>query len=184
MVSSFLRFTRTISRRKARQRLEEAALVKVLMVCRANICSSPMAEGAFQHLLDGSGLNEMIFVDSAGTHTQQNGIPADQRGVRVAGRRGISLAEIRSRRLETRDLDRFDYILAMDRDNQEDLLELCEASTQREKIHLLMSFAPEGAEPEVPDPYFGALTGFERVMDMLEISTQGVLAHIRERYRL
>jgi len=184
MVAKLLRIAQSFTRKSARARLEETALVKVLMVCRANICRSPMAEGAFQHLLEGSGLSERIFVDSAGTHTQQNGVPADQRGQQVARRRGISLARIRSRRLEPRDLDRFDYILAMDRDNQARLLELCETPAQREKIRLLLEYAPGQTESEVPDPYFGALTGFERVMDLIEEGTQGVLLHIRERYRL
>lgn len=184
MVVRILNFIKTLTGKKARDLAQEHALVKVLMVCRANICRSPMAEGALRYLLEGSDLAGRIFVDSAGTHTRQNGLPADQRGQQVAARRGVPLAALRSRRLELGDLDRFDYILAMDRDNQDYLLGLCETAAQREKVHLLMDFAAGSDEREVPDPYFGALSGFERVMDMVQEGTQGLLHHIRSRYRL
>lgn len=184
MVTRLLKLAQRLSRGSERAQREESALVKVLMVCRANICRSPMAEGALEHLLERSGLESMVYVDSAGTHSSQNGVPADQRGQQVAARRGISLKGLRSRRLQREDLDRFDYILAMDQQNHQDLLSLCATPSQREKIHLLLEFSPRDREPEIPDPYFGNLAGFERVMDLLEEGTQGVLAHIRERYRL
>lgn len=35
------------------------------------------------------------------------------------------------------------------------------------------------AADEVPDPYYGGAAGFERVLDLLEDASQGLLEHIQ-----
>lgn len=42
-------------------------MVRVLFVCLGNICRSPMAEAVFRHKVKEAGLEDKIFVDSAGT---------------------------------------------------------------------------------------------------------------------
>jgi len=75
---------------------------------------------------------------------------------------------------------RFDYILAMDNDNHENLLEICPQGHDH-KIKLLLEFAPQRPEREVPDPYFGGAAGFDRVLDMIEEAARGLLANVRKR---
>lgn len=159
-------------------------MVRVLMVCMGNICRSPMAEGAFRRLLEDAQLADKVFVDSAGTHSYHEGASPDKRGQDVARRRGVDLSAIRARRVGPEDVETFDYILAMDEDNYRHLLELCSVPEYREKVQLFMRYAPDLPESEVPDPYYGGLGGFERVMDLVEESAQGLLLHIRERYPL
>jgi protein-tyrosine phosphatase len=158
-------------------------MVRVLFVCMGNICRSPSAQGVLGYLVEQHGLTSQIQIDSAGTHAYHVGEPPDIRATQVAGRRGIDLGRQRARRVTRNDFLEFDYVLAMDRNNYNDLMSLCPPA-QREKLHLFLEFATELAEDEVPDPYYGGVTGFERVLDLIETAAQGLLADIRERHRL
>jgi protein-tyrosine phosphatase len=53
---------------------------------------------------------------------------------------------------------------------------------QERKIGLFLDFAPDITAREVPDPYYGGADGFEKVFDMVEAASQGLLADIRRRY--
>ncbi len=151
----------------------EKPKTSVLFICMGNICRSPTAEGIFRHFVEDAGLIEQIGIDSAGTHAYHTNEPADRRARAAAERRGYSLAEIRARRVQAEDFDRFDYIIAMDRDNQAMLFE--QADTEHhDKIRLFLEFS-SGHEDEVPDPYYGGAAGFERVLDLIEEASRGLL---------
>jgi protein-tyrosine phosphatase len=158
-------------------------MVSVLFVCMGNICRSPTAQGVFGYLVEQHGLKSQIHIDSAGTHAYHVGEPPDARATRAAGRRGIDLGPQRARRVTERDFLDFDYVLAMDRNNYNDLMLLCPPA-HRPKLHLFLEYAAELADDEVPDPYYGGVTGFDRVLDLIEMAANGLLADIRERYRL
>lgn len=147
--------------------------ISILFVCMGNICRSPTAEGVFRHHVHEAGLADDIRVDSAGTHAYHVGDPPDRRATAAAERRGVSLANIRARRVVEKDFAEFDYIIAMDEDNRACLLEQA-PEEYREKVHLLLSFAELG-EQEVPDPYYGGAAGFERVLDLVEDASQALL---------
>lgn len=158
-------------------------MVRVLFVCMGNICRSPTAEGMFGYLVEQHGLTSQIQIDSAGTHAYHVGEPPDPRATQAAGKRGIDLGRQRARRVTDNDFQEFDYVLAMDRDNYNDLVALCPPA-HRVKLHLVLEFASELPEDEVPDPYYGGVTGFERVLDLIETASRGLLADIRKRHRL
>ncbi len=158
---------------------ETSNKVSVLFVCMGNICRSPTAEGVFRHLVAEAGLEERFEIDSAGTHAYHVGEPPDKRALQAAARRGFSLESIRARRVAPEDFERFHHIIAMDQDNLVMLHEQAEAG-QREKIRLLLEFA-SGPETEVPDPYYGGATGFERVLDLVEDASRGLLDMLRTR---
>ncbi len=169
-----------------RKRLEEAkakAMIRVLFVCMGNICRSPVAEGVFRRMLEGVGLTGKIYVDSAGTHSYHTGAPPDTRSQATAMRRGVDLRDIRARKVTVADFADFDYVLAMDRDNLQHLLALCEEPELRRRVQLFMDYAPDLPEREVPDPYYGGPHGFERVMDLIEEAAEGLLRNIRQHYR-
>ena len=88
----------------------------------------------------------------------------------------------RGRRYATlEDFHEFDYVLAMDRENYEYLRSICPHALTY-KIRLFMEFAPDYPNDEVPDPYFGGINGFDRVLDMIEDAAGGLVAEIRRRY--
>ena len=138
-----------------------------------NICRSPTAEGVFRHHAEQSGIVDRLHIDSAGTHAYHTGEPADRRARAAAERRGISLEGIRARRVVVEDFERFDHILAMDEDNLS-RLQAESPDEHRHKLRLFLEFAA-GQEDEVPDPYYGGAAGFERVLDLVEEASRGLL---------
>ncbi len=155
--------------------------VKVLFVCMGNICRSPTAQGVFERLVQSQGLAERILIDSAGTHAYHIGNPPDKRSQAAAKNRGLDLSGQRARKVTVADIEEFDYVLVMDRTNLEDLHDLVAAS-QRERVRLFMTFAEHWNVDEVPDPYYGGDSGFERVLDMVEDAAAGLLDHIRRHH--
>ena len=138
-----------------------------------NICRSPTAEGVFRHHVAEAGLGDRVMIDSAGTHAYHVGEPPDHRAQSAAERRGMSLDGIRARRVSDEDFERFDYILAMDDDNFM-LLKDRSPPEHHSKLRLFLEFA-NASEREVPDPYYGGAAGFERVLDLVEDASRGLL---------
>ncbi|MDJ0776232.1 MAG: low molecular weight protein-tyrosine-phosphatase [Gammaproteobacteria bacterium] len=154
--------------------------VRVLFVCMGNICRSPTAHGIFEALVASHGLQARIQVDSAGTHGYHVGTPPDPRAQATARARGVDLSTQRARRFESRDFLEFDYVIGMDRGNLADMLAL-RPDNPRAEASLMLDFADEVGEMEVPDPYYGD-AGFERVYDLIDSAATGLLSRIRERY--
>jgi len=158
-------------------------MVRVLFVCLGNICRSPTAEGVFRALVESEGLAANIDIDSAGTHAYHVGEGPDPRTQSAAADRGIDLSQLRGRRATDKDIEEFDYVLAMDRDNYANLVRIAPDQFES-RIRLLMDYAPERPEDEVPDPYFGGAGGFDRVLDMIEDAAKGLLADIRRQHNI
>lgn len=155
-------------------------MVKVLFVCTGNICRSPTADGVFRALVAAEGLAGRIEVDSAGTHAYHVGEPPDRRSTEAARKRGYELKDLRARALKKSDFAEFDLLLAMDRGHLDIMRRACPPDLQ-DRLVLFLSFAPQLGLQDVPDPYYGAGDGFERVLDMIEAGSVGLMAHIRER---
>ena len=144
-----------------------------------NICRSPLAQGVFEKVLRREGLEYEVFVDSAGTGAWHVGSPPDERAQKSAGLRGLDLSSQRARRITPEDCDTFDYILTMDEDNYHAVSSLCRGSAV---VRPFLDFAADSPEREVPDPYYGGPDGFERVLDLVEEASEGLLEDIRERH--
>lgn len=154
--------------------------MSVLFICMGNICRSPTAEGVFRKLVLDAGLDNVIEVDSAGTHAYHQGSRPDRRAVEAAARRGFQLDDIRSRPLSAEDFERHDHILAMDRDNLEILLQHA-SDNHRSKLGLFLDFSAMNTGQEVPDPYYGGALGFEKVLDLVEEASRGLLETLQSR---
>lgn len=162
----------------------EAVQTGVLFVCMGNICRSPTAHGVFRARVREAGLHDLIRIDSAGTHGFHVGHPPDRRSAEAARGRGYEIGDLRARQVEEADLARFDYVLAMDSENLRMLEALLPAGQRRAELGLLLDYAAEIADREVPDPYYGAVNGFEAVLDLVEAGSDALLAHIRRRHGL
>jgi protein-tyrosine phosphatase len=157
--------------------------VRILFVCMGNICRSPTAQGVFTSLLQAEGLSEFFEIDSAGTHAYHEGEPPDPRAGYAARKRGIDLGDQRARRIHEDDFEYFDYVVAMDRSNFEDLAGSC-APQHQSKVRLFLDFASELPEIEIPDPYYGGPQGFERVLDLIEHASRAMISELRKQHRL
>jgi protein-tyrosine phosphatase len=151
----------------------------ILFVCMGNICRSPTAEGVFRRRAVAAGLAEMVYVDSAGTHGYHIGEPPDARSQKFAARRGYGLSKQRARQVTAIDFARFDYLLAMDRDNLALLEEACPPQ-YRHRLGLFMRFAKNRDSEVVPDPYYGAGAGFDLVLDYIEDASDGLIGVLQE----
>lgn len=152
-------------------------VVKVLFVCMGNICRSPAAAAVFRDLVERRELSDRIEVDSAGTYGFHVGAIADARASESAGRRGIDLSAHRARCVCGDDFREFDYLLAMDRENYEELLAVSPTGLEN-RVRLLLQFAPHLGADEVPDPYYGGPSGFEHVLDLVQEASAALLDHI------
>jgi len=161
------------------KQLSQKKKIGILFVCMGNICRSPTAQGVFQRLIEQTGLVHTIQIDSAGTHAYHIGNPPDPRAQAVALRRGIDISTQRARRVARSDFEKFDYILAMDQDNLSALRAMCPPEHVY-KLRLFLEFAPELKIGNVPDPYYGGATGFEQVLDLVEIASEGLLRQLRK----
>jgi len=142
-----------------------------------NICRSPTAEGVFRHKVEQANLNDQISIDSAGTHAYHVGNLPDSRSTDAALKRNIDLTNQRARRVSVDDFSAFDYVIAMDESNKDDLLTICPAGYE-DRIHLFLEFGNSN-ESEVPDPYYGQGRGFEVVLNLVEDASEGLLNKLR-----
>lgn len=143
--------------------------MKILMVCLGNICRSPLAEGILQHKV-----GDKHLVTSAGTGDWHVGEKPDRRSVEVALRNGVDIADQRAQHFSPLFFDGFDLIYAMDQTNYDDLMKLTQSDDQRKKVKLFLEDA-FGEAANVPDPYYGSITDFEAVYDLIDRATDQLL---------
>lgn len=139
-----------------------------------------------RHLVYEAGLEDAIFIDSAGTGGWHVGESPDERSVRAAAARGIVM-EGAARQVRTpEDFDEFDLLLAADRSNVRALLGLAPAQEDHNKVRFLREFDPanDGSDLEVPDPYYGGPRGFDEVLDLVDAACRGLLDHCIEQLGL
>jgi protein-tyrosine phosphatase len=156
----------------------------VLFVCMGNICRSPTAHGVMRKLLETQGEGLRIELDSAGTHAWHVNEAPDPRAQQAALARDVDISDLRARAVEVSDFHDFDYVVAMDRDNLNNLDRIRPPNSKAE-VKLMLSFAANTHSDkygeDVPDPYYGGPEGFEDVLDMLEDASRGLLTELRKR---
>ncbi|MEI8596113.1 low molecular weight protein-tyrosine-phosphatase [Photobacterium sp. Hal280] len=149
----------------------------VLFVCMGNICRSPTAEAVLRAKAVEAGVE--VEIDSAGTIGYHQGKRPDSRARAAGEARGYSFEGIRARQIAAGDFDKFDLILVADRQNLSDLTAICPAE-YLSKLSLLLNFAEEAEEDEVPDPYYGGEAGFEHVLDLIEAAADRIVAGMKK----
>ena len=137
-----------------------------------------MAQTVARQLIANAGLAKQCRVDSAGTHAHHAGERPDPRAEDVLLRRGYAPGRLRTRKVTAQDFQKFDLILAMDSSNLTELRRLCPPE-HAGKLKLLMDFAQDAQETDIPDPYYGNIQGFERVLNLCETSVKGLVSHLQ-----
>lgn len=151
---------------------------RLCFVCLGNICRSPTAEGVMQHEVNHQGLGSFFEIDSAGTAAYHVGEPANSKSRKVAEEYGVKLLST-ARKFESSDLDYFDLVLAMDRQNYHNIKHLANGEAHHSKIYMLRDFDPHPDEDEVPDPYFGGINGFYHVFEVVQRSCRSLLDQLK-----
>jgi protein-tyrosine phosphatase len=157
---------------------ENSMVHSVLFVCMGNICRSPSAEGFFRAHAEQAGLLDCLRIDSAGTHGYHVGHPPDSRAIAEAAAFNIDISGLRARQVQASDFHEFDHIVAMDTDNLRILQRLLPGGAPA-RLSLMMAFARDLDESEVPDPYYGNQGDFTYMCQLLDAATRGLLQHIQ-----
>lgn len=157
--------------------------LNILFVCMGNICRSPTAEGVFNHLVNTHGLEDVIRVDSAGTHAYHEGERPDPRACASARQKGYDISYAKARKVSSGDFEDFTYILPMDNANMS-FLQVKSPLIHRDKIELFLNYHPHMKGEEVPDPYYKDSDLFDGVFAMIEEGCWNLLKAMRKRHRL
>lgn len=156
--------------------------IGVVFVCLGNICRSPTAEAVFARDVAAAGLAHLFETDSAGTGDWHAGELAHPPTRALAESRGVTISH-RARQIRPTDFERFEHVIVMDRQNLKNVLALAKTDAHRQRVRLFRAFEAD-AEPEaeVPDPYYSG--EFDRVFDICEAASRGLLAHLRKHHDL
>ncbi|HCG5952019.1 TPA: low molecular weight phosphotyrosine protein phosphatase [Vibrio parahaemolyticus] len=144
---------------------------RILVVCMGNICRSPTGEAVLRAKAKELGVD--VDIDSAGTIGYHTGNTPDSRAMAAGKQRGYSFKGMRARQVSVQDFEDFDLVLAADKANLADLLDICPAE-HRHKVSLFLSHSSSSYD-EIPDPYYGGDDGFELVLDLIEEASVAVL---------
>lgn len=154
-------------------------MIKVLFVCTGNICRSPIAQGLFTQYVQEASLEEYFVIDSVGTHAWCAGNAPEPFAQAAVQSRGIDISHLRARKISSHDYDYFDHILTADRSNNIHMSAEC-GDRNRDKIQLLMKYAPDFGIDDIPDPYGDGMQGFLDIMDMIDQACIRLLQVLRE----
>jgi len=144
---------------------------RVLFVCLGNICRSPLAEIIVRAAAGKRGLKHYHFA-SAGTGNWHIGGSADPRSVAKAAEYGLDLSPHKARQVTRRNCLDWDWLVAMDSENRNDLLRM---GVPESRLLMMRQFEHGQDAPDVPDPYYGGPDGFEHAYQMLAENAERLL---------
>lgn len=149
-------------------------MTKILMVCLGNICRSPLAHGILQSKLD----DDNFYTDSAGTASYHIGEQPDYRSIKVAKLKGIDISQQKARQFKATDFDTFDIIYAMDQSNYSNIIGLARSNDDIDKVKLFLDENLNVQNKNVPDPYYGDMTDFEFVFDLIDKTCETIVKQL------
>ena len=147
-------------------------MTRILFICHANICRSPMAEFVMKGLVKKAGLEAQFHIESAATSTEEIGNPVYPPIRRKLAEHGISCGGKTARQLTNADYDQFDLLIGMDRANLRNMHRICGGDFAG-KLHLLMDYA----DRDIADPWY--TDDFETTWQDVLAGCQGLLDYLQ-----
>lgn len=151
-------------------------MIKVLFVCLGNICRSPMAEYLLKDMVKKRGIEEIFYIDSAATSTEEIGNPVHYGTRDKLQQMNIKCGNHIARRITKQDYKTFDYILAMEEQNIRNIKRII-GEDKENKISKLLDFTTNPRD--IADPWY---TGnFDKTYEDIRQGLEGFLRYLRER---
>ena len=144
----------------------------ILVICKGNICRSPLAEAYLKSLVEKHSLP--IIIQSAGLETSF-GKPAHQFAQIVGTQGGLLLDQHATQPLHREQVERADMILVMEWQQRSRVLKLYPHATR--KVFLLRQFYDHSVR-EVADPYSGTLEDFHTCFSMIRKACDVLMAQL------
>ncbi len=150
---------------------------RILMVCKGNICRSPLA----QDLLASKASKAHLYwlIDSAGTGNWHIGKLPDQRSIKVAESNDLDITDQRARQFSKDDFSKFDHIYVMEKENQKIVLSMAPSEKDQSKVELIMNELYPGQNLDVPDPFHDGKEQFDQVFKVLNQVTDEMIKKYR-----
>ncbi|MCF6262233.1 MAG: low molecular weight phosphotyrosine protein phosphatase [Xanthomonadales bacterium] len=140
----------------------------ILFICLGNICRSPLAEGFLRHYAELNHCTDFFNIDSAGTGNWHSGKSPDRRAIRAAAEHGVDISALRARQISSVDFDRFQHIIALDRENLTDLQHLKANISTDCRLSLFSDLIDKPGFIDVLDPWYGSYADFQAVSQQLD----------------
>ena len=125
-------------------------MTKIMFVCHGNICRSPMAEFVFKDMVKKAGMEDIFYIASSATSTEEIGNPVHHGTRRKLSQQGISCDGKKAIQFTWRDYEEYDYIICMDSFNVRNLSRIIGSDTDG-KVYKLLDFADGG---DIADPWY------------------------------
>ena len=146
----------------------------ISLVCLGNICRSPTAHVVLEQRLAEAGLDDRVVVHSSGTGDWHVGDPMDRRAAATLTAAGYDPSRHRARQYDASWAGDHDLVLAMDADNLADL------GGRSDRVGMFRDLDPVDPGADVPDPYYGGTDGFAAVLEMVERTSDALVAALAD----
>lgn len=140
--------------------------MKVLFLCHANMCRSPLAEGLLKHILKLNNIDAQV--DSAGFEAFHINESPDDRAIMKARAKGIDISKKKVRLFTKDDFDNFDKIYVMDTLAYRNALYFARNEEDKLKVDYLMNVIAPGKNESVPDPFYRTLSAGDETFELLQ----------------
>ncbi len=156
------------------------APLRLEVTCLGNICRSPMAHVVLEQRLADAGLADDVVVTSSGTGGWHEGEAMDERAAAALRDAGYDPSRHRARTFTRDTYAETDLMLAMDASNLADMTDLAPTVADADRVRMFRSFDPEATEgdDEVDDPWYGGPEGFQRVLAVVERTSDAIVAAV------
>ena len=143
-------------------------MIKILFICHGNICRSPMAEFVMKDMVEKKGLQDQFHIESAATSREEIGNSVYPPAKRMLAKHGISWEGKRASQVTKNDLEHYDYLVLMDRNNMSNMIRMF-GTENMNKVSMLL-------DRDVADPWY---TGnFDKTMQDVQVGCTKLLNQI------